>query len=48
MAGNKYLKNVSDIPTEEAAVQTLVGVGDAGKRSFIEIAVKPHVLTLGI
>jgi hypothetical protein len=31
MAGNKYLKLNSGVPTEEAALQTSAGAGDAGK-----------------
>lgn len=31
MAGNKYLKNLAGTVTEEAAIQTSAGAGDAGK-----------------
>jgi len=31
MAGNKYLKNNAGVITEEAAIQTSAGAGDAGK-----------------
>lgn len=43
MAGNKYLKLNSGVPTEEAALQTSVGAGDAGKIVALDSAGKLDV-----
>jgi hypothetical protein len=40
MAGNKYLKNASGNITEEAAIQTSAGAGDAGKIPALDSAGK--------
>ena len=40
MAGNKYLKNNSGTPTEEAAIQSSAGATDAGKIVALDAAGK--------
>ncbi|WP_254509873.1 hypothetical protein [Anatilimnocola floriformis] len=40
MAGNKYLKNASGTITEEAAIQSSAGAGDAGKIPALDSAGK--------
>ncbi len=38
MAGNKYIKNNAGVLTEEAAIQTSTGAGDAGKIPALDAA----------
>ena len=43
MAGNKYIKNSAGVLTEEAAIQTSAGAGDAGKIPALDAAGRLNV-----
>jgi len=48
MAGNKYLKQVNGVPTEEVAIQSSVGAGDAGKIPALDLAGKLDVTMMPV